>query len=343
MWYRRGRSRGLCRRLCRGQRDPQTPPRLKHPLPLPGSWSQADVWGKKFRDCYGASFLTGSINQSRHPRFFVEGPTHKVGVVCRGRQKSPMCTKGKTLMSVLLVLEGQLAMCVSVLAWVTKWEEIKGTEQSSRQRDRKKHTEMWKVVFCIIVTPSAKQLYFVRSFCFCSTAKPRITQRCHVTDCFLCLYVFANFFSHIYFQQFGKILDVEIIFNERGSKVSVIFASQNMFTVIPTMHIFPLYMWRFVTWCQNTTLGNHCPASIKQCQNAPRGLRHTLSSTGFEFTDSPLALHNLLWCAPQSPSTSLTSAVYHRVLALWHLRTAQTQRKPGKSSTAHWWKVVRLR
>lgn len=32
--------------------------------------------------------------------------------------------------------------------------------------------------------------------------------------------MFADFFPQIYLQQFGKILDVEIIFNERGSKVS---------------------------------------------------------------------------------------------------------------------------
>lgn len=59
--------------------------------------------------------------------------------------------------------------------------------------------------------------------------------------------MFANFFPQIYLQQYGKILDVEIIFNERGSKVSAQttfdslkphYNSSLLLTVIPTLHVF---------------------------------------------------------------------------------------------------------
>lgn len=71
------------------------------------------------------------------------------------------------------------------------------------------------------------------------SGKPK-TQLKDWSDYFLhTLYMFAHFFSYVYLQQFGKILDVEIIFNERGSKVS----AQDTFlllAVIFTLHVLPM-------------------------------------------------------------------------------------------------------
>lgn len=50
--------------------------------------------------------------------------------------------------------------------------------------------------------------------------------------------MFANIFPLIYLQQYGKILDVEIIFNERGSKVRApggILFSQTMTQILLTV------------------------------------------------------------------------------------------------------------
>lgn len=75
---------------------------------------------------------------------------------------------------------------------------------------------MQKIVFGVIVTPSVRLLktsYFQTGF--------KEALLCNYAQLFV--YIFTGLCLLVFLQQFGKILDVEIIFNERGSKVSRFF------------------------------------------------------------------------------------------------------------------------